>query len=336
MDLEPTRQLDRGTSESVAAGWPVLSAAPTREGRGTFARVLDTSSGFLILGWLVVTALLIADVIWASASGLSFTNLTGPVYSVGLLLAIGISYSDRYDSRLTELCNFAALWVAFSAVGSAFTYVAATMRMPLCDTALAQADAALGYHWAGVFHFVIVHPVLRIPLAFAYWTMLPQMLASILFFAHTGQTERNREFLAIAMVSLVITTLISGIAPAVGPYIVGHQPDFALTLLAIRSGAASVFSLNTMQGIVTMPSYHTVIAILLIYVHRPPSRSFSIFAPLSALMLLSVSPIGNHYLSDVIAGAGVLALSIIIVNAGLKPRFLIQSNPDCSQNAAAG
>jgi membrane-associated phospholipid phosphatase len=62
-----------------------------------------------------------------------------------------------------------------------------------------------------------------------------------------------------------------------------------------------------------MPSFHTVIAIVLIYVHRPPARSFRIVATLSGVMLLSVPWAGNHYLSDMIVGAAIAAGSIALV-----------------------
>ena len=200
------------------------------------------------------------------------------------------------NARLADVGNYAALWVAFSAVGSIFTYVVATMEMPLRDAQLSTIDAALGFHWTPWFYFIAHHRYLNLPLKVAYESMLPQIIGSILYFAHTGQTARNREFLTIAMLSLMVTTLISGLLPAVGPFIPGHQPEFAKVLLTIRAGTARTFALDNMKGIVTMPSYHTVIALVLIWVHRPPSRSFPVVATLSGLMLLSVPSAGNHYL----------------------------------------
>lgn len=107
--------------------------------------------------------------------------------------------------------------------------------------------------------------------------------------------------------------MISGIVPAVGPYLPGHQPDFALVLLTIRDGAVTSFALDNLKGIVT--SFHTVIAIVLIYVHRQPARSFPVVAALSGLMLVSVPWAGNHYLSDMIAGAAIAAGSIAVVRS---------------------
>jgi hypothetical protein len=189
------------------------------------------------------------------------------------------------------------------------------MRMPLHDVQFAQIDAMLGFHWAPWFRFLAAHHLLKLLLAVAYETMLPLIIGSILFFAHTRRADRNRELLSIAMLSLIVTALISGIFPAIGPYIAGHQPAFMLTLLAVRAGALTTFALDNLQGIVTMPSFHTVIAIVLIYVHRPPVRSFAVVVVVCGLMLLAVPWGGNHYLFDMIAGAAVAAASIAAVRA---------------------
>ncbi len=271
-------------------------------------------ASFLTLAWGCIFLLGAVDLSWANLAGLKFAGWPNVILTVGFLAAIGLyyEYSGR-NPRLADVGNYAALWVAFSAAGAIFTYVVATMRMPLQDAEFARIDAALGFYWTPWFRYIAAHSFLKLPLAIAYETMLPQIVGSILFFAHTRRTDRNRELLSIAMLSLIVTTLISGIVPAVGPYIPGHQPAFALVLLTIRDGAVTSFALDNMKGVVTMPSFHTVIAIVLIYVHRPPARSFPVVATLSGLMLLSVPSAGNHYLSDMIAGAAIAAGSIAVV-----------------------
>ena len=270
--------------------------------------------GFVAMAWAIVLGLLAVDLTWAAIAGLRFTGWTGVFFTIAVLGAIPLYYRDSENgAQLADLGNYAALWIAFSAVGAIFTYVVATMRMPLCDAYLASIDAALGFHWTPIYRFISHRPLIRWPVGLVYMTMLPQIIGSIVFFAHTKRTDRNREMLAIAMVSLIISTLIAGIAPAVGPYIPGHQPEFAKTLLAIRSGAATIFPLDQMQGIVEMPSYHTITAILLIYVHRPPLRSFRLIAFLNVAMLLSVPTAGNHYLTDVLTGSAVALVSIAMV-----------------------
>jgi len=307
----------QAAAEREVEDWRAQSAAEAPAQAPAFFLIrpfVGKRTTFVPLAWTVVAILLMVDLSWANLAGITFVGWSSVVYTVSFLAAIGFyyDYSGR-NPRLADVGNYAALWVAFSAAGAVFTYVVATLRMPLQDAHLAAIDAALDFHWTPWFRFLAAHRFLKLPLVIAYETMLPQIIGSILFFAHTHRTDRNRELLSIAMLSLIVTTLISGIAPAVGPYIPGHQPDFALVLMAIRHGAVTTFALDNMKGIVTMPSFHTVMAIVLIYVHRPPARSFPLIATISGLMLLSVPSAGNHYLSDMIAGAVIAAGSIAAV-----------------------
>jgi len=288
------------------------TALPAPDPSPTLQASIQEERAFRTRAWMFIVALALVDIIWARFEGLTFAGCRSVLLTVGFLAVIGIYY-DRSgrNARLADVGNYAALWVALSAAGAVFTYVVATMRMPLQDVRIAQLDQALGFHWEVWWRYIHTHRLVAKPLAIAYETMLPQIIGSILFFAHTERTERNRELLSIAMVSLVLTTLISGFFPATGPFMVGHQPLFARVLLQIRAGATN-FALDHMQGIVTMPSYHTVTAILLIYVHRPPARSFPLLAVLNLLMLLSVPFAGNHYLSDLIAGSIMAAICIAL------------------------
>ena len=83
-------------------------------------------------------------------------------------------------------------------------------------------------------------------------------------------------------------------------------------LLALRAGGPWHFELSAMQGIVTMPSYHTVMAVLFTYAFRRTGLVGYGIATLNLVMLLSIPPIGGHYLVDMLAG-GALALGAIAV-----------------------
>ena len=63
-----------------------------------------------------------------------------------------------------------------------------------------------------------------------------------------------------------------------------------------------------MEGIIEMPSYHMVLAVLLTYAFRVPGWSDWGIAGLNALMLLSIPPVGGHYLGDMIVGGAIVVL----------------------------
>lgn len=280
---------------------------------------MNHTSWTLRRAWTLSIALLLVDLVTAERAGLVFHSWLSLAPILGFLFGVGFIYGDiRLNSRLAEAANYAAIWVAFSTAGAIFTYVVATLRFPLRDADLARIDLALGFHWLTWFALTARHGFFKSVLAIAYATMLPQIVLSILYFAHMELPNRNRELLWTSIFALIATTVISGLCPAVGPYLGDAMPPWSRILLAIRDGSASTFFLGNMQGIIAMPSFHTVTALLLIYTHRPPSKSFYPVAILNGLMLLAVPSEGHHYLVDEIAGAIIAIICIYIVRAGIR------------------
>jgi hypothetical protein len=90
------------------------------------------------------------------------------------------------------------------------------------------------------------------------------------------------------------------------------MPMWSRTLLVLRAGATRSFSVGALQGIVCTPSYHSVLAVLLVYAHRPPSRSFRLVILLNAVMLFAIPFLGHHYLTDVASGAALALVAILV------------------------
>ena len=293
------------------------AVGPSTVGKG------DTGIWTLRRAWLVVLVVGSIDLVWTREVGLTFTGWTTIGLTLGFLGAVAAIYGlTERSARLAEVGNYAALWVAFSVVGTILTYLAATLDFPLRDGELGAIDAALGFHWVALFNFATAYWITKVVFSLAYNTMLPQIVFSIMYLAHTEQTDRNRDLLWTSMFALILTTIVSGLVPAVGPHMEGQLPIWSKMLLTIRAGHETRFSLGSMQGIIAFPSFHTVLAVLLIYAHRPPSRSFWLVLVVNALMLMAVSPVGHHYLIDAISGASVALLAIAIVRAGATPATL--------------
>jgi PAP2 superfamily len=266
----------------------------------------------------LILALGAIDWMWAEYDGLTFvgwTQFSLVLICLGLVFLV-YSYFGR-DSRLGDAGCYAFLWVAFSATGVILTYLAATLCLPLHDFELSQIDRALGFDWAKSAGILVAHRWVLLAAGVVYNSMLPQIVASILYFAHIGRSDRNHEFLWLGMTSLLITAVISGLVPAVGPYSAGDMPYWSKMLLTIRSGTETRFAITKMQGIIAMPSFHTVLKAIFVYVHRPPLRSFVPIVVLDFLMVLAVPFVGHHYLIDIIAGAMVAAVCIVLVRVAL-------------------
>jgi membrane-associated phospholipid phosphatase len=106
---------------------------------------------------------------------------------------------------------------------------------------------------------------------------------------------------------------------------IGHQEtprglDLPV-LLALRDGGSLSFDMSQLQGLISFPSYHTVLAALLTYAHRR-SALLTPIALVNGVMLFSIPTVGQHYLIDVIAGAAVAVLAIAATAAVHRPRAI--------------
>ena len=275
-----------------------------------------------------IAALALCDWLWARHADLTFGHWTQFAVLTGLLLAIGFFYGSirRNAEQLADMALWGALVAAFSLAAAIFTYLNATLAFPLVDSELARIDAGLGFNWPAWFQFVKSHPLLKALFAIVYASLLPECAASIVYFAHRRRSDRIAEFLWGALLSILITAPISGIVPALGAFVHFGVPGPAEAtylphLLALREGTASSFSVNEFQGIITMPSYHTVLAILIIYIYRGCGRLFALALVLNGVMLLSLPSEGGHYLIDLIAGGAIAAVTIAIINAAARTRW---------------
>jgi hypothetical protein len=264
---------------------------------------------------LMVIGLLAVDLVWGAHSGLSVSDWWWPALAVCLLLALSWAYRRR-SRRLAETAESAALWIGFSATGCVLTYLGATFALPLQDKALAACDHAFGFDWLAWHETLLAWPVLHRVLWLVYASLMVQIVFVVLFLPAVGLARRGTELLLLAALTLLLTLLLAALWPALGPFATlgaaaGDPMEYLPDLLALRASGPWHFSLPAMQGIITMPSYHTVLAILFAYACRGTGLIGWGVAGLNALMLLSIPPIGGHYLIDMVAGAAIALLGVL-------------------------
>lgn len=271
----------------------------------------------------VLFMLATVDATWASLLHLRFVGFELNILMVAVLLGVSVFYhSVRKEKRLSEICYFAALWGLMMAAASPLTYMCATFNFRLYDKEFDLMDKMLGFDWPSYYKFFKANNIVAATLVAAYHSMLLQLFFTVIYLAHIRKYERNYELFWATLISLVITSVMSGIFPAAGAlyhYEIGlnnavHLRDF----FALRSGSISSFSLRDLEGIVTFPSFHTAAAIMLIHAHRG-IRSFRPVLFLNVLMLLSTPIFGGHYLVDMIGG-GIVAFISVYAAAYLSPK----------------
>jgi hypothetical protein len=265
------------------------------------------------LAWAMVCLLLAVDIVWASLVGLKISGAEIKAGLIGALLAIAVAYRHR-NRRRANMLEAVAWFFSFVAAAAVLSYLAASCAFPLQDETMERLDRAIGFDWSAWRHALLSRPTLYRLLVVAYNTLFSQFLLAIIYFCKRDRFARIEELLLLMCATLVPTLLISAIWPTLGPFAAhgGGDDGFLQDLLAMRAHGPWHFNLLALKGIIQMPSYHTVLAVLFTYAFRGTGPIGYVIAALNMVMLLSVPPIGGHYLVDVLAG-GALALGAIAV-----------------------
>jgi membrane-associated phospholipid phosphatase len=181
----------------------------------------------------------------------------------------------------------------------------------------------LGFDWIAWFSWLNARPLLATILRAAYVSLPFQILfLSIAQFVFSWELRVQRLFLAILLAG-IITFAVAAIIPAIGayPYLCGHinavgarflplEADYYVSDIMKLRGPSPTIPLADYQGIITFPSFHTVLGVLFIWVSWPSRGMRTAAILVNGLMILSTPSVGGHYVVDVIAGAGVAFVGI--------------------------
>jgi len=306
-----------GETDSDSLDRPGASARTAR-------RFLDDPD-YILRTWAAILLVAAIDCIWVTLAGIRISGIAPLIQGATIITAVGFffDYTAR-TKQVSDLAYYLAMWLSFAVALDIYSYLVATIGLPLWDLRFARADIALGFNWIAGFDLITSHRTILHLLVLDYSSIFIQVLASIAYFAAIRRSDRNRELLWLGMLSAFITASLSGLFPALGPYTKGGMPAWSAVLLTLRDGSLTTFVISKMTGIVAFPSFHTALAIVVVYVHRPPLRSFVPMAAVNALMLPAIPFSGHHYLVDMIAGSAVAAISILIVRT-MQARSLAET-----------
>ena len=190
------------------------------------------------------------------------------------------------------------------------TYIAAASGYPLVDSALTKLDTILfGFEWNVEADWVANHPAVDWLLHRAYYSLYYQGALVFLVGSVSRPGDRNGELIWQFCISLVLTCAIFVFTPALG-HVAHIGTDWMKTLMMIRDGEWADFDFSHVEGIISFPSFHTTLAILLVYAARHHRWLLAVSVPLNMLLIMATLSVGGHYLVDLPAGAAVAFISI--------------------------
>ena len=210
---------------------------------------------------------------------------------------------------------------------------------PYADEWLARADLALWIDWQSYFDWIHDRPRLHAPLRVAYDQINLATAAIVGGFAVIGRLDRVRFFVEAFVICSAISLAFGMVVPARGSvdYWVldpAQYPNFGAlpgvyylqALEYVRQVGPVVIGDSGLPGLVTFPSLHTAIGILI--VGASWRSAFAVPAITYSTLMIAATPIwGGHFFIDVICGAAMAVAVMFVLSRNAAFHGLFQSAP---------
>lgn len=306
---------------------------------------------------------LVSSIIVAAASALLFSALGAlwivanvdlvPDWSRALVAVMAsvltLGYCTiRFRPLIATTLGFVFALQLGSLFGAATGYLvySAGAEFPLIDAKLYAIDRALGFDWEAMLRWSADYPALVKLTRVAYDQAGTQIAFIFLTLLVVRQNDRLMKLVTAQFLALVIVHVVAIFLPAVGAYgylglTAADHPGMALTseghtvvqVMQLRTGELFDLSQVQMMGLITFPSFHTVLAVQSgwafwqVRVLRWPAVGFNILVWMGTLLH------GSHHLIDTVAGAGVAACCIYVAYrlTGMVQHWLF-GYPDADQS----
>jgi PAP2 superfamily len=251
-----------------------------------------------------------------------------PAAACGMLIAGSWFYRHwRIDQRLASGLTSTAQVVALGAVGAPLSYIAASASLPLQDHALDLIDRALGFDWKAMLAWMNASPALYAVLSPIYLSLTLQMTTVVLCLAFSGRLLWLRVYTLAFVFAVLICIAVSVVLPAEGawPYYRLTAADSSHIMPAVHTSWPVFYGLRDgtfralvavgSEGIITFPSLHAALAVIVVAALWPVPVLRWAFLALNVAMLIATPIDGSHYFIDVIAGVVLAALCLFAARA---------------------
>lgn len=269
--------------------------------------------------WLLIAGIGLLDVAGIVATGMRVAP--GPLLLHLLAPAALLGVAAFYDAtgrseRIARTLAAIGQLFALTLVAGSASYLLIGIGMPFVDAAMARLDAMIGFDWPAYDRFIAsLGPVPNVVLAGLYASSVPQVMAVAALLGFTGRFERMAEFIGCLMLTAAAVVVLGALLPALGAHHTygidhGGKAFFVPEIVAAHAGRIGVLDVSTMTGLVTFPSFHTAISLLII-VATWGLRWIGPVALVANIALLASVPVyGSHHFADMLGGAAITVLAL--------------------------
>lgn len=278
--------------------------------------------------WVLGLFFAIVEIVWIYYSGFTFefgnTSNSFILAGIGVIIAAGFS---RQKMELLAITVFTfAFFVFFGKIANVLNYLFHSLGMPWTDANLASIEKAMGFDWLAVLEFFNTHDRFSKITFAAYDLLTLWCFITVVYLLLMRRFERLREFMLLFAAGAIITIIIGAFFPAGGAYHY-YKPDTVLLdnlnplagrfflphLISIHDGTMTHIDLDKVTGLVTFPSFHTTMALFMIWATRR-TMLFVAITIINSTLIVATPVYGGHYIPDLMGGAIVAVVCVFGYN----------------------
>lgn len=332
------REVSRAESTLPGNDNVELSQPPRQTAEAAADRFRELAIWLILASSLVATALAVQSGVRVDFRGTSEICLL----VAALLLASRIWVDRRVDRRIADAIGVVAVSAMGGMTGGAIAMLELRLHFPVADATLQSWDHQLGvdgiaivdalvhqYHWT----FAFMKP--------AYNYTIEIFFAGLILLALRGDRIEAWRAAFCFVGTLLTACLVAAFFPAKGigmwapPELLADMAPQAMRNFwphfdEFYFGSDPVLRLQVIDGVISFPSFHTVVGLLIFAMWRRNVLTCALAAAFLGFMLLAIFPGGGHYFVDLLGGlaawAGWYALSRYIERKA-APRMVLVSAP---------
>lgn len=294
------------------------------------ASMVSSINGWPLWPWFLVAIFAVINLIWLTVSDTSLSPSS--VSNVALLItAIAVTGWTAYQLRnfdITFVLLAGASYILFAGpVFRVFNHLSMTLAFPWADNWLSAIDANLGFDWLSFLIWLDNKDTLLSMMDASYLALDKYSATFYIFFAAISERRKACfELIALFALASIFCMVIGMFVPAQAA-MTYYAPDLSEfrnlhanigvyhiePFTYLRGDVPPVLSLSDLPGLVTFPSFHTAMGVVLIYVARWRWWLFVPSLAINLLMIGSTLVFGSHYFIDLIGGTAVTLLAIAIL-----------------------
>jgi hypothetical protein len=241
-----------------------------------------------------------------------------------LLIGLGQFYRRRVgrEAAATGLTSIGLLFLCSQAL-VLFNSLLLPYRFHGMDQILARVDASYGFVWADYVVAMSAYPKFCAFLKAVYTSTFAQIMLALVILSFAGRPKDVSKLTLANLTGALIVICIWSLFPSSTP--VAFQPlpadvaaivdlkldrEYGLNLVRLSYEGITRFSPSEKLGMVGFPSFHTVMAFLVVFYGSRVRFMLYPLAGWNVFMLLAIPLHGAHNVIDVIGGLVVALLAI--------------------------